>query len=197
MSFKEIIGNRRVWIHFFLAFISMIGTSFLIHLCVASYTDHNESYAVPDLKGLKVNALQKISPHPEIKIIITDSVYDPKTEPGIVIRQEPFPGEKLKRSGKIYVVTTTTTPPRISMPRLTDLSVRQAKFVLVSNGLKCGSIIEKPADCNGCVVDQLFGGKSIKPGDPIQKGSVIHLVVGTKKRFISTDSTYQSATDSL
>ncbi|MCX8081677.1 MAG: PASTA domain-containing protein [Bacteroidia bacterium] len=184
MLFKE----KTFWLHASFAFVSVLAITFGIHLMVSSYTDHNVTYTVPNLKGLKISSMEKSMPHPSIEVVITDSVYDPKSEPGIVIRQEPYAGEKIKKNRKIYVITTTLRPPRISMPKLTDLSARQARIILQSYGLKCGSIIEKPADCKGCIVEQLFNGKPIAPGTPIEKGSTIHLVVGTKSGFQALDS---------
>lgn len=184
MIFKQ----KQFWLHLFLSFSSVILAGFLIHFSVSAYTDHNVYFEVPKLVGLKIQALEKALPHPSIEIVINDSIYDPKSEPGIVVKQEPYPGEKLKKNRKIYVITTTLRPPRIAMPKLTDLSVRQARIILQSYGLKCGSVTEKPADCKGCIIDQVFKGKSIAPGTPIEKGSTIHLVVGTKSGFQALDS---------
>lgn len=183
-----IIKQKQFWLHLFLAVCSVVLAGFIIHFAVGAYTDHNVYFEVPKLVGLKIHALEKALPHPSIEIVINDSIYDPKLEPGIVIKQEPYPGEKLKKNRKIYVITTTFRPPRIAMPKLIDLSVRQARIILQSFGLICGSITEKPADCKGCIIDQIYKGQSISPGTPIEKGSIINLVVGTKSGFQSLDS---------
>jgi beta-lactam-binding protein with PASTA domain len=193
MIFKQ----KQFWLHSLLAFTSVILAGFIIHISVSAYTDHNVYFEVPKLVGLKIHALEKALPHPSIQIVIVDSIYDPKSEPGIVIRQEPYPGEKLKKNRKIYVITTTLRPPRIAMPKLTDLSVRQARIILQSYGLKCGSVTEKPADCKGCVIDQIFKGQPISPGTPIEKGSTIHLVVGTKSGFQTLDSIPEGSTNDM
>lgn len=193
MIFKQ----KQFWIHVLLSVSSVVLAGFLIHFSVSAYTDHNVYYEVPKLTGLKIYALEKALPHPSIEIVINDSIYDPKSEPGIVIKQEPYPGEKLKKNRKIYVITTTLRPPRIAMPKLTDLSVRQARIILQSYGLKCGNITEKTADCKGCIIDQIYKGQSISPGTPIEKGSIIHLVVGTKTGFQTLDSIPAAPTNEM
>jgi beta-lactam-binding protein with PASTA domain len=83
-------------------------------------------------------------------------------------------------------------PPKISMPKLVDRSERQAKMILSSYGLKIGKITEKSADCNGCVLAQLFDGKEINPGELVKKGSLINLVIGRKDYYYTgtnSDST--------
>lgn len=183
-----IFNQKPFWLHLLLAFSSVILAVFIIHFSVSAYTDHNVYFEVPKLVGLKIHAMEKALPHPSIEIVINDSIYDPKSEPGIVIKQEPYPGEKLKKNRKIYVITTMLRPPRIVMPKLIDLSARQARIILQSYGLKCGTITEKPADCKGCVIDQIYKGQSIAPGTPVEKGSTIHLIVGTKSAFQTFDS---------
>jgi beta-lactam-binding protein with PASTA domain len=76
------------------------------------------------------------------------------------------------------------------MPKLMDRSERQAKQMIISYGLKIGQVTTKAADCNGCVIEQMFEGKPIEPGQKVKKGSKIGLVVGVREAHgaYSTDS---------
>jgi beta-lactam-binding protein with PASTA domain len=64
------------------------------------------------------------------------------------------------------------------MPNLINSSLRYAETVLISNGLKLGSVIYKPDVAQGAVLDQLFRNQSIQPNVKIPKGASIDLVVG-------------------
>ena len=61
--------------------------------------------------------------------------------------------------------------------------------------MKIGKVTTKSADCNGCVLEQIFKGKVAEPGQKIKKGSVIDLVVGVKDNFGAavSDSLVQNA----
>jgi beta-lactam-binding protein with PASTA domain len=70
--------------------------------------------------------------------------------------------------------------PQIQMPKLIDRSERQARLIIQTYGLKVGKVVEKQADCNGCIMAQSINGKNIEPGAGVKKGSIIDLIVGVK-----------------
>jgi beta-lactam-binding protein with PASTA domain len=122
----------------------------------------------------------------EVSYLIIDSVYDPKEKSGMVLRQEPEAESKVKHNRTVYLYVTGMVAPQIKMPKLIDRSERQARLILVTYGLKVGTVSEKRADCNGCVLSQRVKGKEIAEGNPVKKGSVVDLVVGRKDSFYSS-----------
>jgi eukaryotic-like serine/threonine-protein kinase len=149
----------------------------IIFACLGSYTRHNETVDVPDFKDLKIKQLDDFVKDKEMGYEIIDSLWDPTLQKGVVIRQEPEAGAKIKEGRKVYLYVTATTPPMIAMPKLEDLSVRQAVAVCESYGLKSQiSYVNDP--CNGCVVKQLYNKKRIEPGTPIRKGETISIEAG-------------------
>lgn len=156
---------------------------------LSGYTEHGEFVVVPDFKGQKISGLENFVKDKQVSYQIIDSIYDPQEQPGIVLRQDPENESKVKHNRKVYLYVTGMVPPQIVMPKLVDRSERQAKLIISSYGLKVGRTEEKHADCNGCVLDQLMGGKSIKPGSSVPKGSVISLVIGRKDGFMNSADT--------
>lgn len=141
------------------------------------YTRHGDTVDVPDFVNQKLAALDKFVEDKNVSYEIVDSLWDPKKAKGVVIRQEPQPGSKVKDGRKIYLYVTATVPPKIGMPQLENLSLRQAQYVCESYGLKMKHKLVNNS-CNGCVVEQRFNGKRIETNTPIDKGSLIELFVG-------------------
>ena len=156
-----------------------------------AYTDHGEFVTVPDFTNQSILKLDEVKSDTDVDYKIIDSLYSPQEKPGIVLRQDPEPGSKVKHNRTVYLYVTGMVPPQVVMPKLLYLSERQARLIVTSYGLRCGKSIEQPADCNGCVVGQLVGHSEIQPGKPVKKGTVITLVVGTKGAVnnVSTDTT--------
>ncbi|TND04839.1 MAG: PASTA domain-containing protein [Bacteroidetes bacterium] len=141
------------------------------------YTRHNETVDVPNFLDQKIGALDGFVSGKDVLYEVVDSIYDPKKPKGIVVSQDPEAGTKVKEGRTVYLFVTSTVPPKIAMPKLEDMSARQAMAVAESYGL-IPKIIVKKADCNGCVVEQRMNGKRIEPGTLIEKGVKIDIIVG-------------------
>lgn len=152
---------------------------------LSSYTNHGDFVLVPDFKGQTITGLDDYVKDKGVSYQIIDSIYDPREKPGIVLRQDPDSNVKVKHNRTIYLYVTGMVAPQISMPKLVDRSERQARFILSSYGLKVGKVVEKQADCNGCVLAQLVKGKEVEQGAAVKKGSIVDLVVGKKRSVLS------------
>jgi beta-lactam-binding protein with PASTA domain len=186
------IKSKSFFVNLGLIVLSSTLIFFITIKSLAAYTNHGEYVEVPDFKNKLIAELPSFTIDKNVNFQIIDSIYDPKEKPGIVIRQDPEYKSKVKHNRTIYLYVTGMVPPKISMPKLVDRSERQAKMILSSYGLKIGKITEKSADCNGCVLAQLFDGKEINPGELVKKGSLINLVIGRKDYYYTgtnSDST--------
>ncbi len=160
--------------------VAVVALPFLFWMIFAllkSYTHHNDFVLVPDFKDLKLQQLETFISDKKINYEIIDSIWDPKLQKGIVVKQDPDPGEKVKEGRKVYLYVTSVRPPMINMPKLEDLSLRQAMAVCESYGLICvAQGVDDP--CDGCIVKQLYREKRIEPGTLIEKGQTIKLMYG-------------------
>lgn len=184
--------NKRVQttylLHFVAAVSSLIIFLWLISIYLDAYTLHGKYIDTPNLIHLPLKDAIQIIESKKLRYKIIDSIYQPKEKPGVVISQNPDTNTKVKENRTIYLTISSFQPPSIEMPKLVDLSERQAIMILSSYGLKLGKIIYEPSYCNGCVVKQLYNHQEILPGKYIKKGSIIDLVVGQKNNFTPTTS---------
>lgn len=175
--------SKYFFIHLGIILVLIASVILGISAWLSHYTNHNEFVVVPGFKGQEIKNLNTFIEDKSLNYQIIDSIYDPKEKPGVVLRQDPDSGSKVKHNRTVYLYVTGMVAPQVSMPKLIDRSERQARLVLSSYGLKLGKIKEQKADCNGCVLAQLIKGKEVEPGTGVKKGSVIDLVVGFKDSF--------------
>jgi beta-lactam-binding protein with PASTA domain len=171
------IKSRQFLINFGIAIVALPLFFWIIFTWLGSFTRHDDFVLVPDFKDLKIKQLETFVDDKKVDYVIIDSLWDPKLQKGIVIKQDPEPGAKVKEGRKVYLYVTSVQPPMINMPKLEDLSLRQALAVCESYGLIAApKVIDNP--CNGCIVKQEYNGKRIEPGTPIKKGSTVILHYG-------------------
>ena len=177
------LKSKQFFLHLAIILLSIGLMLFGISKWLSYYTSHDEFVVVPGFKGQEVKNLDNFIEDKFIAYQIIDSIYDPREKPGIVLRQDPDSGSKVKHNRTVYLYVTGMVAPQVVMPKLVDRSERQAKLVLSSYGLKLGKVTEKKADCNGCVLAQLVKGRDAEPGAAVKKGTVIDLVIGRKDSF--------------
>ena len=175
---KSFLKTSSFWKNFMITIVLSVLLFYLVIKLMALSTNQGEYIKIPNLLDQKVSSVPQIINDLQISYEIIDSVYNPKQEPGLVIKQEPEPGEFIKANRKIYLYITTLTPPKIKMPKLVDRSLRQATFMIESYGLRLGKVKYIADACKNCVLNQRYQGKEILPNDTIRKGSFIELWVG-------------------
>ncbi len=152
--------------------------SWLGALVLSAYTRHGESLTLPNLKGLNFEEVEKILEQKKLRYIITDTAFIDDMPKGSVVEQNPAPNTKVKEGRFIYITINSTSTIGVQMPNLINSSLRFAETVLISSGLKLGSVIYRPDVAAGAVLDQLYRNQSIQPNIKIPKGASIDLVVG-------------------
>jgi beta-lactam-binding protein with PASTA domain len=177
-DFHSFLKTKIFFKHFGLALVSLVTLLFLSFKMLSVYTDHGETVEVPDFKGKRINELKQFIEDKSVRYEIIDSIYSPGEKAGIVIKQDPLPKVSVKHNRTIYLYVTSVLPPQIQMPKLVDLSVRQALALIESYELQVGKVTKVSGECNGCVLKQFIDGKEISPGSPVKKGTKISLVIG-------------------
>lgn len=169
----------RVFVLHLLASIATVIALFLLTVfLLQKYTAHGQTITVPDLTGKSIPEVMQILHNKNLNYSIVDSSFSDKMMPLCVIDQNPKPNRKVKDGRTIYLTINSKQPPKVKMPDLRDVSLKQAGMVLNSYGLKVGRLIYKPDLAQNAVLDQQINGVSIKPGDLVFKGSYIDLVLG-------------------
>ena len=177
-SLWQFLKSKQFFIHLSIILVSIFLLLFILTKWLAHHTGHGEFVLVPDFKGQSITKLDAFTDTTGVHYRIIDSIYDPNETFGIVIRQDPEPGSKVKHNRNIYLYVTGMVAPQIKMPKLIDRSERQARLIIETYGFKVGRIIYKKGDCKGCVLSQSINGKEISADQTVKKGSTIDLVVG-------------------
>src|SRR5689334_11051564 len=102
-----------------------IVTGIFLFFCIVYFyiylpnaTNHGNFVLVPDVKGTKVEDLEKFLRDHKLRYSVNDSSYSDTLPPLSVLRQFPAPGSKVKENRIIYVSLNRVTPPTLPMPDL-------------------------------------------------------------------------------
>ncbi len=147
---------------------------------LSSYTNHGESYTVPNLRGIDMEEAKQLLRENKMELILSDSLFVDDAKPGSVLEQLPQAGHQVKEGRKVFVTICAYSPEQILMPQLTDISYRQAVSIIQSYGLRVGKISYKASEYEDLVLDQICSGQHIPAGTPISTGTYIGLVVGKR-----------------
>lgn len=143
-----------------------------------SYTDHGENVTVPDFRGLDFDAAQILAAKDGLQVKVNDTLSVDDVAPGAIVDHFPSANSKVKRGRTIYLSINSITPVMVVMPKVTNVSLRQATQMLENKGLRIGVIEYKPDFANNYVFEQRYNLKTIEPGTKIPKGSAVDLLVG-------------------
>ena len=190
MDFIRFLFSKLFLKHFLIA-VAIFGIMIWITLqSLAWYTHHNDYLVVPDLRGLNQQVVVESPDYSSYRFTVIDSLYEPEKPKGIILTQDPFPGSKVKKERMIYLTITSYVPEKTTMPDLRDLTLRQAQSLLESSGLKLGRLQYIKSFDEDAVQNQFYKNRVIRPGTPIDKGSVISLTVGmgSKNEELESDS---------
>jgi beta-lactam-binding protein with PASTA domain len=175
---KGFLDPSKPGFHILLAIVVTIVIFIITILFLRLFTRHGHEIEMPSYQGRSAEELTQHGRSEGFVFVVSDELYENDAEPGTVLKQNPLPGEKVKRGRKVYLTVAAAEPPTINMLDLCDLSLRQAQIMIESQGLVLDRIIEKPSPYENVVLGVLYKGHSIAPGTPIKQGEKITLVVG-------------------
>lgn len=142
------------------------------------YTLHGQTLEVPNLEGKEFDGLVGVLDSNEFLPVFLDSIYLKGIKAGSVVDQDPKAGKTVKQGRKIYLTIASKQPPKITMPELVDLSLRQATSLMETYGLEIGELIYRPDVCENCILEQQINGEPVEAGTKVNGASRIDLVVG-------------------
>ncbi|WP_339736894.1 PASTA domain-containing protein [uncultured Sunxiuqinia sp.] len=181
MSLKAYLTSKNFWMSIFLAIAITIMLLLITMFGLRVYTNHGEAYAVPDFSGMLLSQAKEKVAEAELEFQIMDSVYLEEAEPGAVIDQVPAAGSLVKHGRTIFFTICATKPEQVAMPKLTDISFRQAMNLMMSFGLNVGNVDYVPSEFPNLVLEQKLHGKPVEEGTLVNKGANIDLTVGQNR----------------
>lgn len=181
MDFKSFAKEHPIWTDILQGIVFSLLLIAVILISLQLFTRHGKEFEVPDLSGktaLEMETFRKDSNQHRFKFIVNDSVFVPDVAGGVVMSQDPLPGQLVKKGRKIYLSVSTVNPPMVEMPNLIDLSLRQAENMLKNNNLQLGQVVYKPSEYVNAVLEQRYKGRVIRQGTRLPYNASITLVVG-------------------
>ncbi|MBO5217608.1 MAG: PASTA domain-containing protein [Alistipes sp.] len=184
---SKVVGGigkfRRSWpILFNLLVISAIffGVVYLSEFAMNIFTRHGQRIEVPNFLGENVRDAEPMAKTKDMEIIISDSLYIPGYEGGIIVDQLPRGGAMVKSGRKIYVTINSFTQKKVRVPYVAGRSLRQAKNMLEIAGLGIDKLIYEPDLATNYVLAEVVRGVTMKSNSEIdiEVGSGVVLKVG-------------------
>lgn len=189
---------KKIFLHIGIMMVVAVVIGWLAMLWLDIWTRHDDTITVPSVKTLSFGEAATRLDREGLVAVLSDSVYDKSTRPGTVIDQNPKVGTVVKEGREIYLTINAFSPKMVSLPTLTDISLRQAKSIL--EGLEIKKVVEKrvPSDFKDLVLAVRYKGTRLSPGARVPVNATIELEVGEGKAeefldSISVDSTESSA----
>ncbi len=143
------------------------------------WTNHGEYKVVPDVRHFPYSeAVERLSADGFI-VELSDSVYDDNAGPGVVTEQNPKMNTKVKEGRTVYLTVNAFSPRSVTIPSLTDMSLRQARSILEGLGIKNITVSEVPSEYRDLVLAVKRDGRTLMPGARIPATSKLVIEVGT------------------
>ncbi|HMO62596.1 MAG TPA: PASTA domain-containing protein [Ferruginibacter sp.] len=171
------ITKRPLWVNMLAAATLFFLLVLLILQLLGWMTKHGEYHTVPLVKGKPMDEAIKLLESQGFEVAIQDSVYTDTLAKGIVIKQLPDPNATVKINRTVFITVNRYIPPMINMPSLEGKPLNFALQIMERSHLKLGDTIFRTDFMKGSVIEQQYRGVRILPGDKIQWGSKITLIV--------------------
>ena len=164
-------------IRFYLLILGLIliGAIFLALLnfyIMPYYTRYNQGLTVPDITKLPFNEAKTLLKKDGLRDSVIDRRYTASFPPDYVIDQSPSPSLIVKPGRLIYLTVNASSAPKVVVPNVINMSLRNAELQLKNYGLEVGNVTYVSSPFKNTVLRQ-----SIQSGISIEKGAVISLTV--------------------
>ncbi len=190
------IKPKNFGFHILLAIVITLVVAVGVVQMLDNYTRHGEEIQMPSFIGENAQNLISDSLNSDFVFVVSEQVFDKESPEGTILKQNPLPNESVKTGRKVYFTTATSLPPKVKMPLLVDVSLRQAEIMLKAIGLKLGKVILKPCPYENAVLEQLYRGRPVFAGQEVPMGEEIVLVVGKDINELPKSDSLRMAMDS-
>jgi len=175
---KEFLKSKSVLFNISAIVVFFMVLSLFAILMLKVYTRHGQNIVVPNFKGLSEREVEKLADKNDLRYQIVDSLYMLGAIPGNVIEQYPTAGYKVKENRTIYITLASREAEKVSVPKVVDVSVREAENRLGNAGLRLGKVTYRPSEFIDLVLEQHYKGQPTTSSMMLPRGTSIDLVVG-------------------
>ncbi|MDR2497797.1 MAG: PASTA domain-containing protein [Tannerellaceae bacterium] len=155
-----------------------------------SYTLHNQSVTVPDVKNFSVAEAARFLEDRGLRYNVIDSVYSRNAKPGAIVEVTPAIGSRVKTGRIVFITVNALTSQMASIPAVHDLSFRQAYALLKARGFESVEVVYIPGVYKDLAIRLELRGRTLAEGERIQLGAPLDLVVSNGTEEIPPDDPY-------
>ena len=167
----------------FLMVSIVIFVFFLVYNSLMIYTKHNKYIEVPNLLGLNLDEAINILKKNKLKYEVLDSSKFFVEIPNYsIISQIPLESELVKINRKIYLNVNPRNFQKVSLPNVIQITKRNAESILTALGFQVLEYNYVDDIGKDMVLDVLYDGEKIVPGQKIPMNSGLSLILGNGKR---------------
>lgn len=180
---KQVLTNK--WFYYvtggFLLFAVVMG-ALLNFIIMPEYTNYNEGVTVPDVTKISLEDAENLLTDYGLRYEVLDRRANSAYPANYIIDQSPLPLQLVKPNRKIYLTVNTEVRPKAVVPKVVDLSFRNARIQLENYGFSLGTTSYESNRFRNTVLRQ-----SLTPGDTVDRGATINLVIsdGLGDRVVS------------
>ena len=182
MSLQKFLFSFSFVKQVFIAVLIVCGTLALFMGWIGFTTNHGEEIVVPNLSKLTLEQAENKLDELDLDYELLDTVdYDANFPKLSVVKQDPYPGSKVKRNRVIYLKINSSSYAKVRVPDLIQKTYRQAVPTLAALGLEVGDTTYVPNLAKDMVLDMKMNNQSIKAGQQVLKMTKIDLILGDGK----------------
>jgi beta-lactam-binding protein with PASTA domain len=163
------------------ALIIAIVALFVLMAWLKNYTQHGIEVDVPNITGMYLEEARVTVEHEGLHLEVIDSTYSKKVPLGTIVEQNPVAASHAKKDRTVYVIINANSVRQVPLPDLHDISYRQAEATLKSLGISVKDYAYEPSEYKDLVLDVRIDERTIEPGERLDEGSEVTLVVGRGK----------------
>ena len=146
-------------------------------------TRHGDFIVVPDLIGKNIQEFELQLNELDLQYIISDSGnYNPEFKINSVLDQLPKANSQVKQGRKIYITLNASDFEMVEIPKITRITVRQARKTIESLGFIFGEIEYVDDIARDEVISISHNGNELNEGDFLKRTSVIDFKLGNGKQ---------------
>lgn len=172
-SIKHFFTNK--WLYIItgglIAFALIIGVM-LNFVIMPQYTNFNKGVTVPDVTQLSLTEAEDLLEQYGLRHEVLERRANAVFPANYIIDQAPSPLQIVKPNRKIYLTVNTEVRPTAVVPNVVDMSLTNARIQIENYGFTVGTTSYETARFRNTIIDQ-----SLTPGDTVNRGAVINLVV--------------------
>ena len=170
---KKILTNK--WFYYILG-IGIVLAAFVGALAnfiiMPEYTNYNEGVTVPDVTKISLNEAETLLTDYGLRYEVLDRRANAAYPANYIIDQSPQPLQLVKPNRKVYLTVNTEVRPKAVVPKVVDLSFRNARIQLENYGFTLGTTSYESSRVRNTVLRQ-----SLTPGDTVDRGAAVNLVI--------------------